>query len=338
MKVVLTALILWMHIPALFAQATITSRVSGDWSAPSSWDLSRVPRDNDIIVVQSGHTVEVKQQVTLKNITLRVIGELNLAAGKGLNLNSASVVNVISGGRISAQQQSNQSAIMLGGAAKFRGAKVFNAAWGPGLLIGLAYATSTTGNIDQSGSGFIIGNLPSVWQDLKLYLTPDNHVQMVWVTSHETGTRTFRVERSREGQVWTVIGTIASAGSMSSQNIYNFVDNDPGIGRVYYRVRELDPDGVYKLSSVRSVRLDDILEEKLYPNPTRGTVQLTHKMADAQTELLMYNLQGQVVHRQVLPEGTYNQTLDLTKLLSGVYILQVTHEDGTYSHHRLVKF
>ncbi|MCU0380813.1 MAG: T9SS type A sorting domain-containing protein [Chitinophagaceae bacterium] len=338
MKVVLFLLVLWTQIPALQAQTTITSSGSGDWSQPSSWDRNRIPADNDIIVIQSRHVMTMSQPVALRNITLRVIGELSLADGKSLNLNSASVVNVISGGRISAKKQSDQSAIILGGAAKFRGGKVFNASWGPGILIGLAYATSTTGNIDQYGSGFIIGNLPSVWQDLKLYLTPDRHVQMVWVTSHETAARTFRIERSQQGQVWDIIGTIESAGNMSSQNIYNFVDNNPGYGLVYYRVRELDPDGVAKLSSVRSLRLDDVLEERLYPNPTRGAVRLSHKKVEGSSQLAVYNLQGQLVYSQVLPKGSISQALDLEKFSAGVYTLQVIHDDGSTSHHRLVKY
>ena len=219
--------------------------------------MKRIPGDNDIIVIQTGHSLEVKSHVTLKNVTLRVIGTMTLHDDKSVNLNSASVINVISGGRIRSNNSQGQSAILLGGAAKFRSSKVFNSAWGPGVINGLAYATSTTGNIDQSGIGFILGNLPAVWQDFNLFKTTDGQIQMVWVTSHETGTRTFNVERSRNAQSWNVIGRIESAGNMGSQNIYNFVDSDPGTGIVYYRVREIDPDGIFKLSSVRSVRLEN---------------------------------------------------------------------------------
>jgi hypothetical protein len=339
MKVVVTVIVLWMQVLALQAQTTITSKGSGDWSTPANWDRNRVPADNDIIVVQSGHVMQLTRDISLKNITLRVIGELSLGAGRNLHLNSASVVNVISGGRIRAQQQTDQSAILLGGAAKFRGGKVFNSSWGPGVLNGLAYATSTTGNIDLYGSGFIIGNPPSVWQDLKLYLTPDEQVQMVWMTSHESGTRTFRIERSREGINWELIGTIESSGSWSSQNIYNFVDNNPGRGLVYYRVRELDPDGLAKLSSVRTVRLDEnVVEEKLYPNPAHGVVQLTHRKVEGSARLVVYNLLGQVVQSRVLPKATVSQTIDISHWPNGVYALQVTHDDGIVSHYRLVKY
>ncbi len=337
MKLICTAIVFILHISLAAAQVTITSARSGDWSAASSWDLNRVPGDNDIIVIQRDHAIALSRSANLKNITLRIIGELSLGRGQMLTLNSASIVNVISGGKIRAEKTDDASAILLGGAAKFRGARVFNPSWGPGLLIGLAYATSTTGNIDQSGAGFIIGNLPAVWQDLKLYLTPDNHVQMVWVTSHETSARSFRIERSRQGTDWTEIGQIKSAGNMSSQNIYNFVDNFPGSGKVFYRIRDIGPDGIAKLSSVRSVRLDETADPSIYPNPASGMIQVTHKKVEGGARLTMFNMLGHTVHAQVLPEGTTSQTMDISRLPNGVYAIRVTHEDGTFNDYRLVK-
>jgi hypothetical protein len=138
---------------------------------------------------------------------------------------------------------------------------------------------------------------------------------------------------------WELIGSIESSGNWSSQNIYNFVDNNPGRGLVYYRVRELDPDGLAKLSSVRSVRLDgSMVEEKLYPNPARGSVQLTHRRVETSARLVVYNLLGQVVQSQFLPKASVSQTIDIAQWPNGVYSLQVTHEDGVVSHYRLVKY
>jgi Secretion system C-terminal sorting domain len=291
-------------------------------------------------VIQSGHMVELSNDISLKNITLRVIGILSLNNGRTLNLNSGSIINVISGGRIKSQNPSDQSAIYLAGAAKFRGTKVFNSNWGAGVIYGLAYATSTTGNIDQSGTGFIIGNLPAVWQDFNLFRTTDNHVQMVWVTSHETGTRIFHIERSRNAQTWDVIGEIESPGSPGSQNIYNFVDSDPGSGIVYYRVREIDPDGLYKFSSVRSLRMEEsVLDNKIFPNPARSMVQVKHKkVPDGQSKLFLYNVNGQTIKVINLSQGSILETIDISGLKNGMYLIQVRHSDGSTQHNSLVKY
>ena len=319
------------------AQQTITSIRSGGWREPSTWDLGRVPADDDIIVVQKGFQVIADRPVQLKNITLRVIGDLSLDRDIIFSLNSASVITVISGGSIYAKNPGDQSAILLAGIAKFRSAKVFNAAWGAGVVRGLAYAGSTTGNIDLNGTGFIFGLLPAVWQDLKLFVTPDDHVQMVWVTSHETARRSFHVERSRQGNTWDRLGTIESAGSWSAQNIYNFVDSRPGTGQVFYRVLEVDPDGVIKYSSIRTVRLGDAQVFKVYPNPAIDQVQVQYKKVEGEARMTMYNMLGQAVQSQVLPAGSSFQTLDISGLSKGVYAIRVTHEDGTSNDYRLVK-
>jgi hypothetical protein len=340
MKLGLTGFFLYALTLVSGAQTTLTSTGSGDWSVPSSWDKKRIPGDKDIIVIQAGHSVELNNDLSLKNVTLRIIGILNLNNGTSINLNSGSIINVISGGRIKSQKPSDNSAIYLAGAAKFRGTKVFNVNWGAGVINGLAYATSTTGNIDQSGTGFILGNLPATWQDFNLFRTTDNHVQMVWVTSHETGTRIFKIERSKNAQTWDMIGEIESPGSPGSQNIYNFVDSDPGYGITYYRVREIDPDGQYKFSSVRSLRFEEYSTgHKIFPNPARSAVQIKHmKTEDSQSKLFVYNVNGQTVKAINLSPGSTLETIDISGLHSGMYLIQIRYSDGSMQNNSLVKY
>jgi Secretion system C-terminal sorting domain len=339
MKFGLTGFLIFVCVFLSVGQTTLQSTGSGDWLSPSSWDLNRVPADKDIIVIKSGHSMDINKDINLKNITLRIIGTVKMNNGKSIILNTSSVINVISGGRIRAENASVHSAIMMGGAAKFRGNKIFNNAWGPGVINGLAYATSTTGNIDQAGIGFYLGNLPAVWQEFNLFRTSDGQVQMVWVTSHETGTRIFNVEKSSNAQTWDVIGQIESTGNMSSQNIYNFVDSDPGIGIIYYRVREIDPDGVFKLSSVRSVRFDEsLLVQKVFPNPATNHVQVVYdKTKDTRTTLMMYNVNGQLIKSMALPQSSTFQKLDISSMLRGVYIIQVRYSDGRVLSNTLIK-
>ena len=339
MKFGLTGFFIFVCVSFSVAQTTVQSTGSGDWLSPASWDLNRIPGDKDIIVIKSGHTIDINQDVNLKNITLRIIGTLKMNHGKSIILNISSVINVISGGRIRAENASVNSAILMGGAAKFRGNKIFNSTWGPGVINGLAYATSTTGNIDQAGIGFYLGNLPAVWQEFNLFRTSDGQVQMVWVTSHETGTRVFRVEKSNNAQTWEVIGQIESTGNMSSQNIYNFVDSDPGIGIIYYRVREIDPDGVFKLSNIRSLRFDDgQFIQKVFPNPATTQVQVVYqKTKDSRTSLVVYNANGQLIKSMLLPQSSIVQKLDISSMKSGVYFIQVRYSDGTVLNNTLIK-
>jgi|GEM_PF-1905102 len=340
MKFGLTVFFIYALTLLTVAQTTITSSMSGDWASPMSWDKKRIPGDKDIIVIQAGHAIEMNNQVKLNSVTLRVIGILKINNGKSLNLNSSSVISVISGGRISSQNPSDGSAIYIGSAAKFRGTRVFNSAWGAGVVYGLAYATSTTGNIDIAGTGFILGNLPAVWQDFNLFRTPDNHVQMVWVTSHESSKLLFRIERTRDARNWEIIGEIESPGSSSSQNIYNFVDSDPGTGFIYYRVRQISADGFYKLSSIRSLKMESkTVTDKVYPNPANSEIQVTYKKtAGSQSMLSIYNVQGQKIRTHNLPLGSTVYTMDVSGLQKGLYLIQIRNFDGTIQNNSFVKY
>jgi hypothetical protein len=163
---------------------------------------------------------------------------------------------------------------------------------------------------------------------------------MVWVTSHETGTRIFRIERSKNAQSWDVIGEIESPGSPGSQNIYNFVDSDPGSGTIYYRVREIDPDGFYKFSSVRSLKIEEtISDNKIFPNPARSMVQVKHvKVPDNQSKLFIYNVNGQTIKTIKLSPGSTFETLDISGLQNGMYLIQVRHSDGSIQLNSLIKY
>jgi hypothetical protein len=339
MKSVVAILLCLCISLTVFAQNTITSRGSGEWELPSTWDKNRVPADNDIVVIQSGHEVQVSRKVSLRNPTLRVIGTLLIEPGVTMNFNTSSVINVISGGRIESAQSNAQTAIFIGTDAKFRGNKVFNQSWGAGKLLGLAYATATTGNLDQQGSGFVLGNPPSTWQDLRVFVTTEDLVQLIWVTSHETTSRSFRIQRSQNAQSWQEIGVIESSGNMSAQNIYSFVDNAPGSGVFYYRLLEYTSFGLYKVSDVKSARIKEkVFTEKIFPNPARGSAQMQFPALATSAQLRAFNLEGRLLHNRFLQKGTVGAQLDLSGWPAGTYIIQVSSEEGVLSQQRLVKY
>lgn len=91
----------------------------------------------------------------------------------------------------------------------------------------------------------------------------DRVVHMDWVTAEEINNDHFQIERSRDLITWEPRGKIAAKGVSSS---YHTTDPDPWPGASYYRLRQVDLDGQFELSSVYPVYLavDDIA---LYPNP-----------------------------------------------------------------------
>lgn len=79
------------------------------------------------------------------------------------------------------------------------------------------------------------------------------------------------------------------------------------------------------------VSVDEVpnpLEVKVYPNPTRGMLQISMPSTE-QAQLVLSDAIGRTVYTSLLPSGT--QALDISHLPTGMYILQL-HSDGEILH------
>lgn len=324
-----------------FSQATINSIRSDNWSENSSWDLNRQPKEGDIIVISAGHTIVFDASTLLNNVVIRVYGSLVIKHYKQMLLNKSSVVNILSGGKLSSESQSGFSYIKIDGMVKYRGNKTYNRSWEIGVVHGLASAYQSTGDIDFGGSGFILGSLPVViWQDFNVFKTQDNKVKMIWVTSHETGSRLFEIQRSTNPDNFLTIGTIKSSGNMGSQNIYTFIDDFPGTGKVFYRIKHVDPDGVFKYSAVRLIKLySDYHSYLIYPNPARNEITVSFSVElQNPMEIRLYRQNGQLVKKIIATTGMNRFTLDISAEHAGMYYFQMLHPSGTSETLPFTKF
>ncbi|MBA2760806.1 MAG: hypothetical protein H0U39_02380 [Segetibacter sp.] len=119
-----------------------------------------------------------------------------------------------------------------------------------------------------------------------------NTVTLNWKTLSESNSGYFNVERSTDGQLFNVAGTVAASGTASSVQAYGFTDNIilyPG-RPVFYRLKIVDKDGTFKYSRVLSVRLNDPLETqvvKLYPLVISASRGLTAEIVSVKEQTLV---------------------------------------------------
>ncbi len=97
--------------------------------------------------------------------------------------------------------------------------------------------------------------------------------RLTWATASEAKSQAFQVERSADGRQFAAIGTVAAAGNSSSLRNYELLDAElpTGAARLYYRLKQVDADGTFSYSPVRTVALTDAAAAPvLYPNPAHG--------------------------------------------------------------------
>lgn len=158
---------------------------------------------------------------------------------------------------------------------------------------------------------------------------PDgNRVQLAWETASERNASHFRIERSYDLQEYVTVGDVAATGTTSERQYYGLTDSNPRPGANYYRLSQIDFNGmvhVFKPISV-IVRLADPVVT-VYPNPAspdRIHVRLWN--ADEAT-LRLLTAGGQVVHAVVDKIPGEATLLSDQPLSPGLYWLEVRLQD-----------
>jgi hypothetical protein len=147
----------------------------------------------------------------------------------------------------------------------------------------------------------------------------NSSVRLRWKTAWEQGTSHFEVERSMDASRFTRIGTVKAAGNSDKLRSYEFMDEAPPQGIVYYRLRMVDADGKFSYSSIVRVRIDGRSSVTIGPNPTGGLATMVLPASWTGTyECRILSASGAVVYRQTgLRAGSH--TLDLSRFANGLY-------------------
>ncbi|MCE7042808.1 T9SS type A sorting domain-containing protein [Dyadobacter sp. CY312] len=154
----------------------------------------------------------------------------------------------------------------------------------------------------------------------------ENHVQLDWETTYESKSSGFSIERSLDANQWISIGFVKSMGNEETTydlRAYSFKDYDLQTGELLYRLKNIDLDGSYSYSRIRSVVIkgNKSLVE-IFPNPVSQVLLVKNSSQEAKFNLL--DLSGRIVHRFTkvpYKEGRHN--LDVNMIATGTYILQI---------------
>ncbi|MEO1451572.1 MAG: T9SS type A sorting domain-containing protein, partial [Bacteroidota bacterium] len=143
-------------------------------------------------------------------------------------------------------------------------------------------------------------------------------VQLNWETQHEVNNDYFEIERSADGQFFEVIGQLFP----NDEGQYAYTDASPLLGNNQYRIKQIDLDGKFSFSPVRSVAFNSpaSLRIRSYPNPFQERLQIERPgQQDLPMDISLYSANGQLVYSArgitqptwtveglgILPKGLY---------------------------------
>jgi endoglucanase len=138
-----------------------------------------------------------------------------------------------------------------------------------------------------------------------------NNVLLEWKTANEINAASYEVQRSRDDINFFAIANATAEGN--SINIYNSTDMNPYKGINYYRIKQMDKNGLYYFSNIIRVNAGEPGNSTgLFPNPSKDWIQidqrfLQHKYSiiDATGKQVKSSIVNGKIAISDLPSGTY---------------------------------
>lgn len=174
------------------------------------------------------------------------------------------------------------------------------------------------------------GPLPVTLESFSASPLPNNEVKLDWSTSMEINCRSFIVQRSYDGNIFSDVITVAGNGTTNLFHSYSAIDNIYSFtgSVVYYRLKQIDIDGNQNLSNIVSIKIKSINQLiKVSPNPFADYLNVIvewnqSEMATAK----IFSVDGKEVFSKLfqMNKGSNFLKLDgLSSLPSGTFLLQL---------------
>jgi hypothetical protein len=154
-----------------------------------------------------------------------------------------------------------------------------------------------------------------------------------WIMENETDCKYFVIERSGDTGGYDSIGVVTGLNN-NNQTTYIYADDHMLNGNNYYRLRQVDMEGVTRYSKV--VSLYDMQQEaaprmSVYPNPATATLNFSiNSTSTQQIFVQIYSISGVLLQssEQTLNAGNNLQSIAVNNLKSGNYFLKVSNREG----------
>jgi hypothetical protein len=208
---------------------------------------------------------------------------------------------------------------------------------GTGATAGSGNITSTSSpSVFNSFSKFTLANRIGGTNPLPielLYFTAkpfEKSVTLDWATASESNNDYFEIEKSIDGVNFEYLATIKSHadGNSSTKQSYNTIDEKPYKGISYYRLKQVDKNTSFKYADMVSVEFLSDSYINIFPNPASSLLMIKASANYATATLKIINSMGIEVLRTA-QLSTYNGTIDLSNLASGIYYVVIENGENT---------
>ena len=162
----------------------------------------------------------------------------------------------------------------------------------------------TSGTFNVFNNYFALANPPGGTNPLPVSLTnfraalSNKKVYVSWTTEAEINCGSFTVERSADNKNFTAVQSVEGAGNSTSIRHYSVTDNMPMRGVSYYRLKQVDYDGLTTTYHPASVNFNSQGTFEVYPTVNKGN-EIHLRYAD--NDLSNYAVTVTDAHGKLIP-------------------------------------
>lgn len=155
----------------------------------------------------------------------------------------------------------------------------------------------------------------------------DGKVMLDWSTAMELDNRGFNIQRSSDSRDWKNIGFVEGNNTTDSRNDYQFEDENPLAFQSYYRLQQLDTDGVVEYTEIVTVNIKkETAQLSVFPNPVNNDLTLNVELQTAEDiQIILTDINGRQVSVATLSgtKGMNAYKPDVSDLAAGMYMAQI---------------
>ncbi|WP_235294500.1 T9SS type A sorting domain-containing protein [Portibacter lacus] len=147
------------------------------------------------------------------------------------------------------------------------------------------------------------------------------NAKLTWTTYSERSNEGFNVEKSEDGKNFNSIGWVDGNGTSNRLITYTFLDENYNQKTSYYRLKQMDHNGDFAYSVIRS--LDGSVrshEYSLFPNPAYTNTLNVLGTGDEQFTVKIFSTEG----KKMLEETGLSTQIDCSNLNSGLYLVHIS--------------
>jgi hypothetical protein len=156
----------------------------------------------------------------------------------------------------------------------------------------------------------------------------NNNVMLTWSTMQELNNDNFEVQRSYDGNNWSVVAIMLGAGNPGSAQQYSFTDKNITVAVAYYRIRQVDLHGRYEYSTINAIKANETASAtRIHAGSNRVNIAFNREIMNP-VSVRVLTMNGQIIARREHQQTSYPIIMNLNGKLTGTYMVQLNDHAG----------